>query len=95
MFLICSITSGIVPLMPTDRLDIPPIPAATASLAPANPSEVAESLAYALRFDERGRPRSGGWEFAAAIAAERLVQHLDRAGFVVLKRRTGAPHSAG
>ncbi|MBW6397020.1 hypothetical protein KPL78_04130 [Roseomonas sp. HJA6] len=81
--------------MSADPLAIPPIPAATASLAPASPGEVAESLAYALRFDERGRPRSGGWEFAAAIAAERLVEHLERAGFVVLKRRTGAPHSAG
>ena len=81
--------------MPVDPIAIPPIPTATATLAPASSAEVTESLAYALRFDERGRPRSGGWEFAAAIAAERLVEHLERAGFVVLKRRTGTPHSAG
>ena len=81
--------------MPADPLAIPPIPVTTASLAPASPGEIAESLAYALRFDERGRPRSGGWECAAAIAAERLVEHLERAGFVVLKRRNSAPHSAG
>ncbi|MDO9713243.1 hypothetical protein [Paracraurococcus lichenis] len=56
-----------------------------AELAPAAPEEVAEALAYALRHDERGRPRRGavaGWDFAAGIAAEHLAAHLLRAGFV-------------
>jgi hypothetical protein len=69
-----------------------------ADLAPAAPEEVAEALAYALRHDERGRPRRGavaGWDFAAGIAAEHLAAHLGRAGFVVLKRRPTRPHSAG
>src|SRR3712207_4182757 len=44
----------------------------------ASPAEVAESLAYALRFDERGRPRPGGWEFAAGLAAERPVEQHAR-----------------
>jgi hypothetical protein len=79
--------------MSTDPLDIPPI--ATTGLAPASPKEIAESLSYALRYDARGKPMSGGWEFAANLAADRLVEHLQRSGFVVLKRRSGAPHSAG
>ncbi len=68
-----------------------------ASLAPASAEEVAEALAYALRHDERGKPRrtSAGWDFAAGIAAEHLVQHLTRAGFVVMKRRPRPAHSAG
>lgn len=45
-------------------------------LTAASAEEVAEALSYALRYDERG---SGG--FAAGIAAERLVEHLRRAGF--------------
>jgi hypothetical protein len=67
------------------------------SLAPASAEEVAEALAYALRHDERGKPRrtSAGWDFAAGIAAEHLVQHLARAGFVVMKRRPRPAHTAG
>ena len=61
----------------------------------ASDEEFAQSLAYALRFDERGRPRAGGWEFAAALAAERLVEHLRRSNFVVMKRRPTPPHGAG
>ncbi|MEO3473385.1 hypothetical protein AAFN86_16065 [Roseomonas sp. CAU 1739] len=77
----------------SDPLTIPPIP--TAGLAPVSPKEIAESIAYALRYDARGKPVSGGWELAAKLAADRLVEHLERSGFVVLKRRPGAPHSAG
>ena len=81
--------------MSTDPLAIPPFPSAHASLVPANPAEVAESLAYALRYDERGKARAPGQEMVAAIAAERMVEHLQRRGFVVLKARTRPPHSAG
>ncbi|MBV1800434.1 hypothetical protein [Siccirubricoccus sp. G192] len=73
-------------------------PPAPADLTPAALEEVTEALAYALRHDERGRPRRGavaGWDFAAGIAAEHLAGHLARAGFVVMKRRPGRPHRAG
>ena len=49
----------------------PPI----ADLAAVTPEEIAEALSYALRFDERGKPRRGGWDFAAGLAAERLADH--------------------
>ncbi len=79
--------------MPADPLAIPPIP--TADLAPASAREIAKSLAYALRFDARGDPVPGGWEFAANLAAEHLVEHLQRSGFVVLKARAAPTHLRG
>jgi hypothetical protein len=66
-----------------------------ADLATASPEEIAEALSYALRYDERGKPRRGGWDLAAGLAAERLTDHLRRSGFVVMRARPGRPHSAG
>lgn len=69
-----------------------------ADLALAGQEEVVAALAYALRHDERGKPRRGavsGWDFAAGIAAEHLATHLTRSGFVVMKRRPGQAHSTG
>ena len=54
-------------------------------LTPAAPQELADALAFALRFDGRKRKHDGG-EFMAAIVAKRLVGHLERSGFVVMKR---------
>ncbi len=65
------------------------------SLTPALPEEVADALSYALRYDERGRPRPHGGEMVAGLAAQHLVQHLERAGFVLMRRKPGRPHSAG
>jgi hypothetical protein len=54
-------------------------------LTPADPNDLANALAFALRFD--GRRRKGdAAEFMAEIVAKRLVRHLERAGFVVMKR---------
>jgi hypothetical protein len=39
----------------------------------ATPEEIAEVLSYALRYDERGKPRLSGWDFVAGLAAERLT----------------------
>ena len=64
-------------------------------LTPARPEEVAEALSYALRYDERGRPRPHGGEMIAGLAARHLTQHLQRTGFVLMKRRPGRPHRAG
>jgi len=66
-----------------------------AALTAASAEEVAEALSYALRFDARGKPRRGGGELAASIAAERLTEHLRRVGFVILKARPTRPHRAG
>ena len=65
------------------------------TLALASPEEIADALSYALRFDERGKPRRGGWDFAAGLAAERLAEHLRRSGFVIMRAPVARPHSAG
>ncbi|APT60284.1 MAG: hypothetical protein DI601_26065 [Azospirillum brasilense] len=77
--------------------DAPPadLPDEPLPLAPARPEEITEALAYALRYDERGRPRPNGGELIAGLAAQHLTQHLQRAGFVLMKRRPGRPHRAG
>ena len=67
----------------------------TEPLVPATEEEIAAALAHALRFDARGKARRGGGDLAAALAAERLVEHLRAAGFVVLRGRGARPHSAG
>ena len=66
-----------------------------ADLSPATPEEVADVLSYALRYDDRGKPRRSGWDFAAGLAAERLTERLRRAGYIVMRARSGRPHSAG
>jgi hypothetical protein len=52
----------------------------------ATDDEVTGSLAYALRFDERGKPRRTGSDFMASLAAAQLVQHLKLSLSVVMKR---------
>jgi hypothetical protein len=64
-------------------------------LSEVSPQELADALSYALRYDERGKPRRSGGEMVASLAAEHLTEHLQRAGFVLLRRRPGRPHSAG
>ena len=66
-----------------------------ADLAAATAEEIAAVLSYALRYDERGKPRRSGWDFAAGMAAERLTEHLRRSGYIVMRARPGRPHSAG
>jgi hypothetical protein len=50
-----------------------------------DPSDLAAALAYALRFEGRKRVHNAD-EIMAEIVAKRLVEHLERAGFVVMKR---------
>ena len=45
----------------------------------------ADALAFALRFDGRKRKRDAA-EIMARIVAKRIVEHLERSGFVVMKR---------
>jgi hypothetical protein len=54
-------------------------------LTPAAPDDLADALAFALRFDGRKRKHDAA-EIMARIVAKRLVEHLERAGFVVMKR---------
>jgi hypothetical protein len=55
------------------------------TLTPASPDDLASALAFALRFHGRKRTHSAD-EIMAEIVARRLVEHLERAGFVVMKR---------
>ncbi len=61
------------------------------SLRPATAEEIRAALAFALRFDGRKRVHTGD-EFLARITAERLVDHLARAGFVVMKAPASRSH---
>jgi hypothetical protein len=56
-------------------------------LKPATPEDLADALAFALRSDGRKRKHDAA-EIMARIVAKRLVDHLERAGFVVMKRPT-------
>ena len=53
---------------------------------PADPRDLADGLAYALRFYGRKKRVHNADELMAEIVAKRLVEHLERAGFVVMKR---------
>ena len=55
------------------------------TLTPAAPQEIAETIAFALRYSGRKRTNDAS-EMMAAIVARRLVEHLARSGFVVMKR---------
>jgi len=78
-----------VPPMPDAELPSP----AAAGLVPASEAELAAALTYALRFDARGKARRGGGDLAASLAGERLVEHLRRSGFVLMRTRADRPHS--
>ncbi|MDJ0391054.1 hypothetical protein QMO56_23360 [Roseomonas sp. E05] len=60
-------------------------------LHPASAEEIAESLSYALRYDGRKRVHQAD-EAMARITAERLVRHLERCGYVLMRKpETTAP----
>jgi hypothetical protein len=79
----------------------PAMPDPDERLTPADPSDIADSIAFALQFSGRKRVHDSD-TYMAAIVANRIVRHLERAGFVVMKRppapggggnpgRTGTP----
>jgi hypothetical protein len=51
----------------------------------ADPNDLAAALAFALRFVGRKRVHNAD-EIMAEIVAKRLVEHLERSGFVVMKK---------
>jgi hypothetical protein len=59
----------------------------------AKPADVAEALAFALRFSGRKRVHQAD-DMMALIAAERLVEHLGRSGFVVMRKPPSPPHGS-
>ncbi len=61
------------------------MPDTAKNLTPATPEDLADALAFALRFQGHKRVHNAD-EIMAEIVARRLVEHLDRAGFVVMKR---------
>jgi hypothetical protein len=61
------------------------MPESADDLKSATPQDLADALAFALRFDGRRRVHNAD-EIMARIVAERLVEYLARAGFVVMKR---------
>ncbi len=74
----------------------PPTPKVVSNtpLTLAAPEDVADALAYAMRFNERGKARRTGWEWAAQAAAEQLVRGLRQRGFVIMQGPDAKPHSA-
>ena len=54
-------------------------------LLPAQSMEIVDAIAFALRYSGRKRVHDSS-EIMAGIVARRLVEHLERSGFVVMKR---------
>jgi hypothetical protein len=54
-------------------------------LRPADPRDLADAFAFALRYQGRKRVHNAD-EIMAEIVAKRLVEHLERAGRVALER---------
>lgn len=53
----------------------------------AEPEDVRQALAFALRYRGRKRTDSAA-EAMAEITAERLVEHLAQSGFIMMRRQT-------
>jgi hypothetical protein len=62
------------------------------NLRPADPEDLAESLAFALKFNGRKRV-SDADVFMARMVSKRLVKHLEESGYVVMKKPPAAGHS--
>ncbi|MBC9210144.1 hypothetical protein IBL26_25215 [Roseomonas aerophila] len=78
---------------PPSLSESPAIP--STDLIAATPDEITEALSYALRYDARGKPRPTGGQMVASLAAERLMEHLKLAGFVLMRWHPAPLHSAG
>ncbi len=62
------------------------------TLTPAAPEELTETIAFALCFEGRKRVHHAD-DVMAHITARRLVEHLRRSGFVVLRKPPITSHS--
>jgi hypothetical protein len=61
------------------------MPDSDQKLSPAVPADIAESISHALLFSGRKRVHDND-RLTASIAAQRIVQHLERCGYVLMKR---------
>ena len=52
---------------------------------PAQSTEIVDAIAFALRYSGRKRVHDSS-EIMAGIVAKRLAEHLERSGFVMMKR---------
>jgi len=76
--------------------DLAPVEFDGQQYRPADDREVAETLAFALGFDERGKPRRTGWQgLATKIAAGELAARLRLSNMLVFKGPPNPPHTAG
>jgi hypothetical protein len=82
-FLLRSRPSGIVRSMPD----------ADDKLTPADPRDLGTSIALALTSDSR-LAKAQAAEAMANVVAERIVERLERDGFIVSRRPRAAGHSA-
>ena len=65
------------------------------ALYPATAAEVEATLSFALRYAGKRRVYSAD-DLMARVTAERLVQHLERSGYVLMKRPAAiAPSTSG
>ena len=62
------------------------------TLCSAAPDDLTETIAFALCFEGRKRVHCAD-DVMARITAQRLVEHLRRSGFVVLRKPPITPHS--
>jgi hypothetical protein len=60
------------------------MPDAADNLTPADPRDLADSVAFALKLEGRKRKHDAD-EYMAEIVAKRRVRYLERAGFAVMK----------
>ena len=60
------------------------------TLRPATREDILFALSYGLRFNTVGKPHRLASEVTAQVTAEMLVQHLERNGFVLM-RKAGLP----
>jgi hypothetical protein len=67
-----------------------PMPDEPRQLRRATPDEAAETLSFALLYDGRRRVHHADATMAR-ITADRLLQHLERSGFVVMKKQPAPP----
>jgi hypothetical protein len=58
----------------------------------AQPDDLADALSFALRHEGR-KSQHDSDRLNADIVAKRLVRHLDRAGYVVMKKQPLGGHS--
>ena len=65
------------------------------TLHPATVAELEDSLLFALRYAGRKRVHTAD-DVMARVTAERLVQHLQRCGYVLMRRPApNAPSTSG